>query len=378
MVLVEYADFQCGYCKRMTHVMRELEHAYHDDVLFIFKHFPMSPTCNDGVTNNRHRQACSSSYASICAQEQGMFWEYHDLTYKNQHNLGAGDLRHYAEEVGLNMSEWSACMRDEARLEAIVQEDAASGSAMEVTGTPRIFINGRMFRGVQPAVVLARQIELELGRDARTATQNVQSLSAIDAPLEGDPPWVAPSMTEIQYDDLHFFMDTFEASWDEVGGPAISEVGRVPVIGASWHQAAAACEAAGRRMCTEEEWIAACQGARPVDDDRDGEFADDYIEGWSYPYSDFYRREACWDEGDLSENRPMYTGSREGCRSRDNVFDLVGNLQEWAGTSAEDAVLLGGAYYNREKSRCYRRNDTFGAGLRNATTGFRCCADAPQ
>ena len=137
-------------------------------------------------------------------------------------------------------------------------------------------------------------------------------------------------------------------------------------------------------MCTAGEWLTACQGTVPRDDDGDGEFADDLIEGTAYPYGDFHEDERCWDGHGPSDPptedgtpwRPVLTGQLPGCVSAAGTYDLTGNVEEWVGDTAEHAVLLGGAFDTSEDhARCYRYNDTFGAGYKNPRTGFRCCED---
>ena len=129
-------------------------------------------------------------------------------------------------------------------------------------------------------------------------------------------------------------------------------------------------------MCTESEWIGACQGAPAIDDDADGEFADDMVEGTTYPYSDLHQPGRCWDGRPPTGFRPVYTGEMPGCVTSDGAYDMTGNVEEWVGDSPESAVLLGGAYdTTKDKARCYRRNDVYGAGYANRRTGFRCCAN---
>jgi thiol-disulfide isomerase/thioredoxin len=57
------------------------------------------------------------------------------------------------------------------------------------------------------------------------------------------------------------------------------------------------------------------------------------------------------------------------------VFDLTGNIQEWVGSTAEQAVLVGGAWFAQDKSSCGAAGTRFGPGYENRSTGFRCCAD---
>jgi formylglycine-generating enzyme required for sulfatase activity len=122
--------------------------------------------------------------------------------------------------------------------------------------------------------------------------------------------------------------------------------------------------------------VSACQGARAVDDNGNGQFADDLIEGTSYPYGDIHDDRRCWDDKLGDEHRPVYTGEMPGCVTTTGVYDMTGNLEEWVGATPETAVLLGGAWDTKEDhARCYRRNDTFGAGYASNRTGFRCCAE---
>lgn len=376
--VVMFGDLQCGYCKRSSAELAKLEAAYGDRVLFVFKHFPMSPSCNPGVKNNKHRYACEAAAASVCAQEQGRFWAFHDLAYKNQHQLGAEYLRAYALQVGADGAAWDACMAGSAA-KARVRADGEAGAALEIKGTPRIFINGKLYRSGTSAEVMARAIEQALGATAEeaaagaakvTASMKEQAIQAIPADV--------PEMRTIEAEGMRFRIDTFEAAI--VDGKAVSGKRNVPAMGVSWERAKAACEAAGKRLCTEAEWVTACQGAAAADDNKNGEYADDMIEGTAYPYGDFHAPGRCWDdhEGqapDGTEFRPVYTGELPGCATPSGVYDMTGNVEEWAGERPEVAALLGGAWDTSEDhARCYRRNDTFGAGYASVRTGFRCCA----
>ena len=64
------------------------------------------------------------------------------------------------------------------------------------------------------------------------------------------------------------------------------------------------------------------------------------------------------------------------CATPSGVYDLGGNVAEWAGATEEQAVLLGGNYRSKDKSGCFRPNATFGPGHKNIGIGFRCCADS--
>jgi protein-disulfide isomerase/uncharacterized membrane protein len=383
VMLVEFADLECGYCKRTSGQLKRLVEAYSDDVLFVFKHYPMDPSCNPGVKNRKHRDACKAAMAAVCAQQQGRFWAFHDLAFKNQHQLKDDNLRTYAESTGADMTAFDACMRDPATKQAVVS-DAEDGAAVDVHGTPRIFIDGRLYRSGSSAEQMAVAIERALGRDAataRAAAKAVAEESLSISPIPDD----LPPMQRITLGSLDFLIDTFESSLSVEGSTAKALQGRhlIPATQMSWYAASEACAAAGKRMCTEAEWLAACQSAEPVDDDGNGQFADDMVEGNSYPYADYHSPGRCWDGHERGSQcgeekdqpcRPVYTGELPGCVTPGGVYDLTGNVEEWVGESPERAVLLGGAFdTSDDHARCYRRNDTYGPGFANVRTGFRCC-----
>src|SRR5690606_37871581 len=82
--------------------------------------------------------------ASMCAHEQGKFWEYHDQVFANQKALMPDNLKTYATNVGLDMGKFDACMSSN-KFQAQIDADMAEARAAQVRGTPTIFINGRKF-----------------------------------------------------------------------------------------------------------------------------------------------------------------------------------------------------------------------------------------
>ncbi len=370
VAIVEFADFECGYCKRAAGQLKRLYEAYGDRVLFVFKHFPMDPSCNPGVRNRKHRYACLAAEASVCMQKQGLFWAFHDLVFKNQHQLKPDDLLAYAKKVGGDPDAFLQCMQNHEGREK-VRADATLGKALEQHGTPRIWVNGTLYRAGQSAEQMARALEIALGASPQEAAQKAQSLREVREPIPPIPADVPPMRTLKLADGRTFQIDTFEAALEN--GKAVVGKHLIPGTRMSWFAARDACEAAGKRLCTEEEWVTACQGAPAVDDDGDGQFADDMVEGTTYPYSDLHDPRRCWDAKDRSM-RPVYTGEMPGCVSAQGVYDLTGNVEEWVGSTPEEAVLLGGAFdTTKDHARCYRANRTFGPGYANKRTGFRCC-----
>jgi formylglycine-generating enzyme required for sulfatase activity len=327
------------------------------------------------VSNRKHRYACKAAEASVCAQDQGLFWSFHDLTFKNQHKLKPDNLRAYAEAAGADLAQFDSCMKSGAG-KARVVADAEHGKAVETHGTPRIWVDGTLYRSGSSAEQMARAIELALGTSATEAAQKAQAMR-VERPHHDPIPADVASMQPVSHDGLSFQIDTFEASLAD--GKAAVGKHQIPATNMSWFAARDACEAAGKRLCTEEEWVTACQGARAIDDNKDGGFADDMVEGVTYPYGDYHNRGHCWDGRNPQTDRPVYTGEMPGCKSSDGAYDMTGNVEEWVGDTPETATLVGGSYdTSKDFARCYRRNAVFGPGYANKRTGFRSCAGASE
>ena len=163
VVMIEYSDFQCPFCKRFfDQTLSQIESKYVDTgkVKFVYKHFPL---------DNIHPQAEPAALASECANEQDKFWEYHDLIFNNQDKLRPSIYSVWASQLGLDVNKFNDCFNSEKYLNK-VQSDFNEGSANGVTGTPGFLINGRLVSGAQPFSVFEQIIEEELGNRPITTT----------------------------------------------------------------------------------------------------------------------------------------------------------------------------------------------------------------
>ncbi|MEF9438462.1 MAG: DsbA family protein, partial [Candidatus Mariimomonas ferrooxydans] len=75
--MVEFSDFQCPYCVGLQPTLKKVLEAYPEEVKLVYKHFPLA----------FHAQARNAAKASQAAEEQGKFWEMHDLIFENYNTL---------------------------------------------------------------------------------------------------------------------------------------------------------------------------------------------------------------------------------------------------------------------------------------------------
>ena len=153
VTIIEFSDFECPFCGRVNPSIEEAMHTYGDQIRVVFRQFPL----------NIHPRAPKAAEAALCANDQGKFWEMHDAMFADQKKLEIADLKAKAGALGLDQAKFDACL-DGGTMAARVAADLADGQKAGVTGTPAIFINGRVISGAVPFADLAKVIDDELMR----------------------------------------------------------------------------------------------------------------------------------------------------------------------------------------------------------------------
>ena len=141
VTIVEFSDFQCPFCSRFfSQTYPQIKQEYEGQVRFVYRDFPLT---------SLHENAQKAAEASECANEQGKFWDYHDMLFNNQAALDVASLKGYASQLGLDSTAFDQCL-DSGKYTEEVQKDYQEGVSYGVTGTPAFFINGVSLIGAQP------------------------------------------------------------------------------------------------------------------------------------------------------------------------------------------------------------------------------------
>ncbi|HEV2862161.1 MAG TPA: thioredoxin domain-containing protein [Pyrinomonadaceae bacterium] len=133
VTLVEFTDYQCPSCAAAHPVLERLMAEYGDRVHFVVRDFPLP----------NHADARKAAEAAEAAREQGKYWEYTALLFRNQSSLGVDNLKQYATSLGLDRAKFDAAL-DGGKFAPQVDRDLLDGQKIGVAGTPSIYINGRL------------------------------------------------------------------------------------------------------------------------------------------------------------------------------------------------------------------------------------------
>jgi protein-disulfide isomerase len=138
-----FEDFQCPSCARFS---KEIEPQVLEKLVATGKAYYVFQNYAFIDSNSVAKESRGAANASLCANEQGKFWEYHDALFSNWNgeNKGAFTAVHlveFANALELNVKAFQSCV-DEDRYAAEVQASFENGVAMGVDGTPSVFVNG--------------------------------------------------------------------------------------------------------------------------------------------------------------------------------------------------------------------------------------------
>jgi len=136
ITMIEFGDYQCFYCNRFYHTIEpDIVKNYIDTgkVKMIFKDYTIIG-----------QDSVNAAHAAHCAQEQGKFWQYHDILYNNWSGENTGwaspnYLLGFAKQLGLNVDQFSQCMT-QSKYISIVRGSVSNARDLGLSGTPDFFI----------------------------------------------------------------------------------------------------------------------------------------------------------------------------------------------------------------------------------------------
>ncbi len=191
VVIVEWADFECPFCAAASPVMGRLVKEYPGTVRIVFKHYPLSI----------HKNAEYAARAAVAAARQDKFWPMHDQLFTNQSSLDKARLDGHARVVGLDIKRFRADLEAEDVADAVAR-DRKDAEALDLEGTPMIWINGRYFNldyfDLLEDLPQWIELEAELLTGSRPSRKKVAAPDGSAAPSASAPaPSAAPSASGV-------------------------------------------------------------------------------------------------------------------------------------------------------------------------------------
>lgn len=132
ILLIEYSDLECPFCKRFHPTAQQIVDEYNGQVAWVYRHFPLDQI---------HAKADKEAEAVECAKDQGGedgFWKMTDKIFEvtpSNNGLNLDDLPKLANQVGLDGNKLKSCI-DSGKYAQYVEDDYQTGIKAGITGTP--------------------------------------------------------------------------------------------------------------------------------------------------------------------------------------------------------------------------------------------------
>jgi protein-disulfide isomerase len=164
VMLLEFSDFQCPYCKKVQPALKKLVNKYSDKVAFGYRHYPLA----------FHQDADESAVAAECAREQGKFIEMHTKLYQQQSKQSIDDLKAIAKDIGVkDLNKFNTCLSSD-KYRKLLDRDMEVAESVGINGTPAFVvgkydsntgvIKGEILTGALPMEVLDEAVKRYLAK----------------------------------------------------------------------------------------------------------------------------------------------------------------------------------------------------------------------
>jgi peroxiredoxin/protein-disulfide isomerase len=149
MVLIEYADYECGPCREAYRTLKQVVPGYKHQLLWIHRHLPL---------RHSHPLAQGAAEAAEAAGAQGRFWDMHDRLFEAEGALEREQLIEYAREIGLDVERFTDDL-DSRRFQGAVNADFKQAVRNKIKLPPALFINGLPLDGPRSQEAICARIE---------------------------------------------------------------------------------------------------------------------------------------------------------------------------------------------------------------------------
>lgn len=152
ITIVEFSDFECPFCRRFhDQTYQDLLEAYPGKIRFVYRNLPLTSI---------HPNAMPAAIASLCANDQNAYWEFHDKLFSNE-ALGETTYVQYAADLGLDVDTFTSCLSS-GKHDDFISQDMDFSIGLGVQSTPTFFVNGLAIVGAQPLSNFKQLIDKEL------------------------------------------------------------------------------------------------------------------------------------------------------------------------------------------------------------------------
>ena len=179
VTLVEFFDYGCPACVALKPVLDRVIAENKTKLKVYYKMYPLV---------SKHPDSFGCAQAAFAARAQGKFHEMHDRIFEKFGNQKKDDLRRYAGDLGLDLGKYDLAF---TAFESRVKADMKDGEAVDVDGTPSLFLNGRVFGGPADPKYMAAAIDEEIA--VMKASTPETPAPAAPAPAGAAPAGAAPA-----------------------------------------------------------------------------------------------------------------------------------------------------------------------------------------
>ena len=136
--IFEFSDFSCPYCAEMATKLRRAV-ATHPDIQIVWKDFPVT---------SLHADSPFAHIAARCAAKQGKFWEYHDQLFSQKPPFPYEKIIAIANQLNLNSGTFVSCFQEDQQVRQSIAQTLNEGNALNIDGTPYLFIGDQRVSGL--------------------------------------------------------------------------------------------------------------------------------------------------------------------------------------------------------------------------------------